>query len=324
MIKVMLSNIDLRLITRLEENGRASYIELAKTLSINPSTVAKRVKNLLLEETIAVKAVPNPYKLGQSANALIAMNVAMDHIDDVCNSLKNRFHVNLIVTSFGRFNLIVGVHFSSWDLLLNFISTELSESGKIGEIETYFVKGIHKRYHGGLCGECTQHDSARIDEIDLKIIEELSDNGRYSCMYLADKLGISLSSASKRLASLLKDNVIQIRAITSPSRLGYHYNALIFIRAEHQSIDEICTRLHPYKEISSLMTLMNGYDIYLSVLAKTPESLYDFIKKKLAPLPGVISMETLIRGELIKRYYGNYHLDGKITGCNEKYLTDLK
>jgi DNA-binding Lrp family transcriptional regulator len=309
----------MRLIAKLEEDGRASYIELARALKINPSTVAKRVKNLLSEEVITVKAVPNPYKLGQSANAVIALNVPMGHIDEVCNSLKNRFHVNMIVTTFGRFNLVLGVHFSTWDNLLGFISTDLPKSGNINEIETYFVKDIHKRYHGAKCAECTQHDSAKIDETDLRIIEELSDDGRHSCMYLSDKLGISLSSASKRLASLLEEHVIQIRAITSPSQMGYHYNAFIFIRAEHKNIEDICARLHQDKEISTLMTLMNGYDIYLSVLARTPESLSEFIKKKIAPLPGLINMETLIRGESIKRYYGNYHLDGKnIACCREK------
>jgi Lrp/AsnC family transcriptional regulator for asnA, asnC and gidA len=305
----MISSTDLRLIAKLEENGRASYIDLAKMLGINPSTVAKKVRNLLDEAIIDVKAVPNPYKMGHTANALIATNVYMNRIDDVCNRLKTMFHVNMIVTTFGRFNLILAVHYQTWDSLLNFVSTELSEAGDIYEIETFFVKGIQKRYYGTFCDHFLEQNCAKIDDIDLKIIEELSNNGRYSCMYLSDKLGISLSSASKRLASLLKENVVQIRAITSPTKMGYHSNAFIFIRAEHNKIEEICDQLYPYKEVSTLMTFMNGYDIYASVLAMTPESLYDFIKKKIAALSGIISMETLIRGELVKRYYGSFHLD---------------
>jgi DNA-binding Lrp family transcriptional regulator len=147
----------------------------------------------------------------------------------------------------------------------------------------------------------------KIDEVDLKIIEELVINGRYSCLYLSEKLGISLSAASKRLAGLLKENVIQIRAIPSATKMGYQSNAYIFIRAEHQYLDEICNQLYSYKEVSILMTLMNGYDIHASVLARTPETLYDFLKKKIAPIKGVSSMETLIHGELKKRYYGTFH-----------------
>jgi DNA-binding Lrp family transcriptional regulator len=311
-IKIMLSDIDLRLIERLEVDGRASYLELARLLDINPSTAAKRVKNLLADEIITVKAIPNPYKLGQSASALIALNVNIDWMDDICNNLKKHFHVNMIVTTFGRFNLVLGVHFPSWDNLIDFISSELPESGKINEIETFFVKNRQKYYLGAPDEKNTEKDTSRIDETDLKMIEELANNGRQSCIYLAGKLGISLSSTAKRLSSLLKEDVIQVRALTDPSRMGYHYNALIFLQAEPGAIERICTRLEAYPETSGLMRLTNGYDIYLSVLAKTAESLYDFVKNKLVPLPGIIKIETLIRGELVKRYYGNYQPSSKI------------
>ncbi len=306
---IMLNNTDLRLISRLEVDGRASYIELAQALGINPSTVAKKVKALLKDEYIAIKAIPNPYKMGYSANALIAMNVPHCRVDNVCNHLKANLNVNLLVTTFGRYNVIVCVHYSSWDKLLSFLSNDLSDSGDIYEIESFFVKGIQKRYYGMDTGSFLEQDTVKLDDTDLKLIEELAENGRYSGIYLADKLGISLSAASKRLATLLKENVIQIRAITNPSKMGYHSNAYIFIRADHSKINDICEQLYKYKEVSTLMTLTNGYDIYVSVLARTPEILFDFIKHNIAPIPGVINMETLIRGEMIKRYYGAFHLD---------------
>jgi DNA-binding Lrp family transcriptional regulator len=304
---MMLNNTDFRLIGKLEENGRASYIELAQALKINPSTVAKKVKYLLKEGIITIKAVPNPYKLGHTANALIVMNVPMNKIDDVCLRLKPKFNVNLIVTTFGRFNLILGVHYPTWDMLLSFISSELSDTGDVSEMETYFVKGVWKRYYGVSSDNYLDQNVAKIDDVDLRLIEELANNGRYSCLHLSEKMGISLSAVSKRLAGLLKDNVIQIRAIPSATKMGYQSNAYIFIHAEREKIDEICNRLYSYREVSTLMTLMNGYGIHASILARTPETLYDFLKKKVASIPGVTRMETLIHGELIKRYYGTFH-----------------
>jgi Lrp/AsnC family transcriptional regulator for asnA, asnC and gidA len=247
--------------------------------------------------------------MGYSANALIALNVPHCRVDNVCNHLKANLNVNLLVTTFGRFNVIVCVHYSSWDKLLGFVSNDLSDSGDIYEIESFFVKGIQKRYYGMDTGSFLDQDSVKLDDTDLKLIEELAENGRYSGIYLADKLGISLSAASKRLATLLKENVIQIRAITNPSKMGYHSNAYLFIRADHSKISEICDQLYKYKEVSTLMTLTNGYDIYVSVLARTPEILFDFIKHNIAGIPGVTNIETLIRGEMIKRYYGAFHLD---------------
>jgi Lrp/AsnC family transcriptional regulator for asnA, asnC and gidA len=305
----MLSNTDLRLISKLEENGRATYIELAQALGINPSTVAKKIRALLEEGILTINAIPNPYSMGYSANAIIGVNLCMNRVDDVCNRLKSNLNVNQLVTTFGRFNLLIGVHYPTWDDVLNFISTELTETGDIHGIEPFFVKGIKKRYYGIFPEVKAEQEVTKLDETDLKMIKELAENGRYSGIYLADKLGISLSAASKRLAALLKENVIQIRAITNPTKMGFHSNAYIFIRAEQKKINAVCDQLYDYKEVSTLLTLTSSYDIYVSVLARTPEMLFDFVKKRIAPIPGVISMETLIRGEMIKRYYGSFHLD---------------
>ncbi len=313
-MSIMLNDIDLRLIERLEVDGRASYLELARTLNINPATAAKRVKKLLAEKIIAVKAVPNPEKLGQPANALIVMNVDINRMDEICSHLKQHFNVNMIATTFGRFNLLLRVHFPSWDKLIEFVTSQLSDSGIINEIDILFIKDRQYLSFEAPDNVQKEKDNPRVDETDFRLIEELADDGRHSCIYLADKLGISLSSTSKRLANLLKEDVIHIRATGDPSRMGYHYNAFVFLKIEPGSIEVLCNRFEGHPETRSLMRLGNGYDICFSVLAKSADSLYDFIKRELASQPGIIKIETLVRGELIKRYYGNYQPPKKGSG----------
>jgi Lrp/AsnC family transcriptional regulator for asnA, asnC and gidA len=213
------------------------------------------------------------------------------------------------VTSFGRFNIVIGIQYPNWDGVLNFISSELSETTGIYEIQTFFVKDIKKRYYGFEETSYNGQAPAKIDGTDLKLINELAENGRYSGIYLSNKLGISLSAASKRLATLFREDVVKIRAMSNPSKIGFHSNAYLFIHAERNRVKEICNRLYPHNEISTLLTLSNGYDIYASIIARTPQALYDFVKVKVAPIRGITGMETLIRGELIKRYYGSFHLD---------------
>lgn len=305
----MVNNTDLRLISKLEENGRASYIELAQALGINPSTVAKKVQNLLNDGILSIKAIPNPYKMGYTANAIIGLNICMTKVDDLCDRLKSNLNIHQLVTSFGRFNLVIGVHYPNWDGVLNFISSELSETTDIYEIQTFFVKDIKKRYYDLEPSNNNGLNPTKLDDTDLKLINELAENGRYSGIYLSEKLGISLSAASKRLATLLRDDVVKIRAVTNPNKMGFHSNAYIFIRAERNRIKDICNRLYPHNEVSTLLTLSNGYDIYASIIARTPQVLYEFVKNSVAPIRGITGMETLIRGESFKRYYGSFHLD---------------
>jgi DNA-binding Lrp family transcriptional regulator len=308
----MIDKIDLELISLLEDNGRTSYAQLARHLDISPITVAKRLETLLSNDILTINAIPNPYKLGFRAHAVIEMNVPINKIDGVCNRLKNNFFVNLITPTFGRFNLLISVYFPTWDMLHNFVSTELAFKVDILEIGIFFVNQIMKRYRGLETDKTEGELLPCIDDIDQKLIEELTSDGRATCLYLAGKLGISLSSVSKRLNRLIQENVIRIQALPNPTKIGYRADAFLFIKAQHNKIDAICGKLQSHPEIVSIMTLNNGYDIFLAMVARDSVELYETIKKKIAPIPGITHMETSIRGPLIKRYYGAIHLDSSV------------
>ena len=69
----MISKTDKKIILELQEKGRASYAELASKLGISVSTVATRTEKLISSRVIEIRAIPNPYKMGLQANALIAI-----------------------------------------------------------------------------------------------------------------------------------------------------------------------------------------------------------------------------------------------------------
>jgi DNA-binding Lrp family transcriptional regulator len=303
----MLTNTDSKLITALEEDGRLSYAELSRNLGISIPTVIRRVKSLVKNKIFTINAVPNPYKLGYFSQAIIAMNVPYNRVRNVCEDLKRIYNINLIVTTFGRFNLLAIVYYPTWNELHDFISSKLSGRSDISEIDTYFVKDARKRYYGFSIDGDHESGSIKIDETDQKIMDELSKNGRTSNLYLASKLGISVSAVSRRVTNLLNEDIIKIQAIVDPNKTGYHVNSFILIKADHNKMEDICTRLAGYDEVISMMTLLNGYDIFVSVVAQRHESLYELIREMIAPIEGIISMETLIRGDIVKRYYGLFH-----------------
>jgi Lrp/AsnC family transcriptional regulator for asnA, asnC and gidA len=306
----MLNHVDLQLITELEKNGRTSYASLAKSVGAGSSTVAKRLNSLLKEGVLTIQTIPNPYKMSLNAISFICMNVNVDGMDNICERLKGIFNVFLIAATFGRFNLVLGVYFSSWDELHDFISSELSGKGDIDEIELFFIKDIKKPYP--MNPDTALHhkvDPVYVDEIDYKIIKELSENGRSTGYYLANKLGISTSLVSKRLNRLLDELVIQVRAQINPTALGLHSNTFIFARIEHGREEEIFKNLSPHKQVVSIMTLENGYDIYIGTITKNTQDLHRFVKKNMGSSHGVVSMETLIIGDIIRRRYGTFDVD---------------
>jgi DNA-binding Lrp family transcriptional regulator len=306
-LQMEIDEIDIGLISALQIDGRVSCAQLAKSVGISLSTASKRLEALIENRILTIQAIPNPYKI-QNDNILICMNVSIDKIDAVYNHLKSIRNVLLVATTFGRYNMVIGIYFKSWNELNHFITREISELDGIYEKEVCFVKNMKKLYHEDFHWRDTTNTPSVIDALDEKIIELLTENGRYSGVCLAGKLGISESLVSKKLARLLDDEVIQIRAQVNPTELGYEFIAFFFLYADHNRIDQICSNLVNCPEVFSVLTLSSGYDINIALITKDIQELNRFIKKNLTPASGIISLTPLITIENHKRYFSDFSI----------------
>ncbi len=300
----MITNSELKIVSVLEENGRASYAELSRTIGLSVSTIAKRVRRLIDDGVMTINAVPNPHRLGLVAHALIAIKTSVDKLEYVCDQLASFPNIDLIVALFGRFNLIMSVQFMNWDNLHDFITTELSAIHDISDMEIYFTKENKKRAYDIFQEKVGRDYKLNIDKIDKEIIDTLCIDGRYSVSNLANKLNLSVSSVSKRISRLYDENAIKVRAVVDHNKVGLHANAFVMVRAEHNQIEHICDNMRNYEEIRTIITLINGYDILINVISKDAESLYDLVNNRIAHIPGVTDLETWLRGKIFKRYYG--------------------
>lgn len=69
-----------------------------------------------------------------------------------------------------------------------------------------------------------------LDDIDRKILRQLSADGRLSNLALAERVGLSPSACLRRTAALEKSGVIQgYRAVLSPEKTGVGFTAYITV-----------------------------------------------------------------------------------------------
>lgn len=295
----MLDKVNTKLLLELYRDGKASNTELARKLGMSVMTVAKRVKKMLEEGVITVKAIPNPEKMGYQASAFIGLKVGLKYLDDICNRLKDNIHINLLVTSFGRFDILLIVYFREWASLNLFIKEELSAIKGVNYIETYIVSEPIRRYQGIFQNNSTAIQPGDLDEIDYELIKELIRNGRPSYSELSKKLGVSISTVSRRISALIEGDVIEIVAIPNPSRIGYFANAFVVLKVENSKTEDICKQLSLFPEVHLILKLLNHYDILFGVNLIDIETLYDFFKKKIAEIDGILSTETFICGDFL-------------------------
>lgn len=78
------------------------------------------------------------------------------------------------------------------------------------------------------------HWNNGLDKIDLMILRELLRDGRLSHVDIGEIIGKSHCAVANRMKALEKSGYITgYRAILNREKLGFGYNALLFVQLEH-------------------------------------------------------------------------------------------
>ncbi|OGO21979.1 MAG: hypothetical protein A2144_10475 [Chloroflexi bacterium RBG_16_50_9] len=299
----MIDDLNERIIALLKRDGRYSHTRLARELGVNVATIAKRIDKMLEEDAFSIRTVLNPFKFGFNAHAFITLDINLPKIDQVCARLTNNPNISLLATIFGRFDLLIITDFPTWEMLQEFITKELTRMEGINKIDTFPIVAIKKIYNGLFKYDSYVNTPAGIDNLDMAIIEKLGENGRLSYADLARALNISLTTVSRRVAQLKKEEIIKITAIRNPLKWGYLANAYSVLHADSNKVDAICAKLATHPEVHLVMTLMSGFEILFGVHFHSPEVMYRFITDEIAQIDGVSNIETFVCAETRKRSY---------------------
>lgn len=296
-----ISRKDWEIIALLEKDGRASAAEIGTKIGLSPSTVSRRIDKLLKNKIISIFPVPNPFKIGNKAKAFITLSVDPSRLYNVCAVFADNLHVNLIHTNFGSSNLLMIINYPSWETLHDFVYSEVAIMSEVRRLNVYFVKNTYKRYYD-FDGRGAEYIS--LTDEDVGLIKALSHDGRASYEQIARLLGTSSATVYRRLASLVQNDIIKVKASVNLSVLGFSSNAYLTLNVDADRRESISRFLAELKEVYIVMTMVNGFDILVGIHANTPENLHALIQEKISLLEGVLDVDAYVRAEIVKRYYG--------------------
>jgi DNA-binding Lrp family transcriptional regulator len=142
---VTLSATDHRLITLLNQDGRASYADLAAVTGWSASTVTRRLGELRRHGVLFFDVEVNNALLGIHASALLWMSVPPAQLDRVARSLAKHPELAVVAATTGRTNLLATVLSPDTAALHHYLTTRLATPA-ISTIETApilrTVKGV--------------------------------------------------------------------------------------------------------------------------------------------------------------------------------------
>lgn len=142
-----------------------------------------------------------------------------------------------------------------------------------------------------------------IDGIDCEIIRLLQKDGRIANTEIAKKVGISEATVRSRLDRLVKENYIQIVAVSNPMKLGFKIVGNIRIYVEIKKMDQIIKKLQRLKPLWFIVQSTGGTGIDTEFVVRDMDELNDLIFENINRIEGVIRTETSLFLKYIKRQY---------------------
>ena len=143
-----------------------------------------------------------------------------------------------------------------------------------------------------------------MDELDAKIIATLRQDGRASNAGIARAAGVSEGTVRRRLRRLIEEERIFVAAIPNPDMMGNPFEALIGVRVDPDKADMAADTMASMDELAWVTVSTGPFDIYGWVTLTSPSALNDFLRPRVATIPGVRRTETFVHLDVKKRSYG--------------------
>ena len=143
------------------------------------------------------------------------------------------------------------------------------------------------------------------DQIDLKIVDLLMEDGRMAAAEIARRIGGEISErvVRYRIERMVNDKVIQIRPIVNPQAFGLTTRADVVLEVESDAIMDVAHKAMAYDCVSYVACSIGEMDVSIQVVAKDTAEIYQFVTEVIGKMQGVHKTTTSIVPIVLKDVY---------------------
>ncbi|MDR1631717.1 MAG: Lrp/AsnC ligand binding domain-containing protein [Dysgonamonadaceae bacterium] len=136
----------------------------------------------------------------------------------------------------------------------------------------------------------------KIDKLDRKILEIISQNARIPFKDVAEICNVSRAAIHQRVQKMIEMKVIVGSGYhINPRALGYNTCTYIGVKLERGSMyKDVVPEFEKISEIVECHFTTGPYTMLIKLYAKDNEHFMELLNGRIQEIPGVISTETLI------------------------------
>jgi len=144
--------------------------------------------------------------------------------------------------------------------------------------------------------------SVSLDAPAKQIISLLQRDGRTPYAEIAKKIGLSEAAVRQRVSKLTDAGIMQIVAVTDPSQLGFHRQAMIGIRVSGDA-RAVAAELKKIEQVDYLVLTTGRFDILAEIVCADDSELSSILHGSIRATTGVVDTETFTYLSLEKEHY---------------------
>ena len=133
------------------------------------------------------------------------------------------------------------------------------------------------------------------DNIDLKILSELSNDSSISIPHLSKKINVNSSVVYSRIKRLVKRKLIERFSIEINNKeLGYAVKSLTGINMDSKKRDNIIEELFKINEVREISEVTGRFDILVTMYARNLENMHQLVSEQIGKIQGIVGSESFI------------------------------
>ena len=136
---------------------------------------------------------------------------------------------------------------------------------------------------------------AGIDDLDLRILSELSNDASISVPKLSKKIKVNPSVVYSRIKRLIKRRVIErFTIVVNDIELGYTVKSLTGINMDSKKRDSIIEELFNTGGVREIAEVTGRFDILVTMYARSLDEMHRLVSEQIGRIDGVVSSESFI------------------------------
>lgn len=142
-----LDEFDHRIISILQQDGRASFAQIAKKLDVSAGMIRVRYNRLIEMGVIRVVGITNPLRMGYQMMAIIGVKADGSRLVEIADQVAALDEVIYLIIVSGTYDIIAEIVCRDQDHLLEFLSKRLYKIEGIRESESFVHLKIVKEVY---------------------------------------------------------------------------------------------------------------------------------------------------------------------------------